>query len=229
MKKSICIAILIGMMISVSGCGEKKDEPSNTVQTEQPTVNSDEKQSNNENKNEGKKDYEEFDYLINEYRDPDYKALINGPNLNSFVENGIANIWNADRKYFISAAFYKDYWSDVDRAAIETVEDIIPNLKNRIIRVSESECYAKIRDVIITSQKKVTINGMETNRFEGYFDSKSSDGSISDKYIVGYSLFFKDEPMYLMGVVSSNGQEQEYKDKVTKTVDDMIKTLRYGK
>ena len=70
---------------------------------------------------------------------------------------------------------------------------------------------------------------MEINRFKGCFDPDSTDGTVSDKYIVGYTLFYKDEPMYLMGVVSSNGQEQEYKDTVTKTVDDMIKTLRDGK
>jgi hypothetical protein len=101
-------------------------------------------------------------------------------------------------------------------------------LKDRIIRTSR-KAYGEIRNIVITSQKKVTINGMEANRFEGHFDSDSTDGTVSDKYIVGYTLFYKDEPMYLMGVVSSNGQEQEYKDTVTKTVDDMIKTLRDGK
>lgn len=225
MRKSICILVLVGMMISMTACGEKKNEPKIPTQTEQPATSNGTQQNND--KKAGQKDYEEFDYLTSKYRDPMYKATINGPKLISFFEYS-SQLWNADRKYFIAFGIYKDNWTDVDRVAIKTVEDIVPNLKNDIIKSSESECYAKIRDVNITSQKKVTINGREANRFEGHFDSDSADGSISDKYIVGYSLFFKDAPMFLVGVVSSNGQEQEYKDTVTKTVDDMIKTLRDG-
>jgi hypothetical protein len=213
------------MIISMTACGENKNVTTAPTQTEQPAASNGTQQNND--KKAGKKDYEEFDYLTSEYRDPTYKATINGPNLNSFFEYS-SQLWNADRKYFIAFGIYQDYWDGVDRAAIKTVEDIIPNLKDDIIKSSESECYAKIRDVNITSQKKVSINGREANRFEGHFDSDSSDGSISDKYIVGYSLFFKDAPMFLIGVVSSNGQEQEYKDTVTKTIDDMIKTLRDG-
>lgn len=226
MKKSICIAVLVGMIISMTSCGEKKDEPVNPAQTSQTSANSSTDQK--EIKSEDKKNYEEFDYLTNTYSDPRNYGTIDGPNLISFKEGGIANIWNADSQYFISVVFYADYMKDsVDREAIKTVEDIVPKLKDLIV-LSSRKAYGEIRDVVITSEKKVTINGMETNRFEGYFDSDSTDGSVSDKYIVGYSLFFKDEPMYLMGVVSSNGQEEKYKDTVTKTVDDMIKTLRDG-
>jgi hypothetical protein len=207
----------------MTGCGEKKNEQANSIQTSQPASNKDADQKERENKSEVKKNYEKFDYLTNTYSNPSNNGTIDGPNLISFQEGGIANIWNADGQYFISVVFYEKYMKD----SVKTVEDIIPNLKDLII-LSSRKARGEIRDVVISSQKKVTINGIETNRFEGYFDSDSSDGSVSDKYIVGYSLFFKDEPMYLMGVVSSNGQEQEYKDTVTKTVDDMIKTLRDG-
>ncbi len=228
MKKGICIAVLVGMIMSMTACGEKKNESANPVQTSQAAVNSGKDQDERDNKSEAKKDYENFDYLTNTYRDPRNYGAIDGPNLISFREGGIANIWNADSQYFISVVFYADYMKDrVDREAIKTVEDIVPKLKDLIL-LSSRKAYGEIRDIVITSEKKVTINGMETNRFEGHFDSDSADGSVSDKYIVGYSLFFKDEPMYLMGVVSSNGQEQKYIDTVTKTVDDMIKTLRDG-
>ena len=44
---------------------------------------------------------------------------------------------------------------------------------------------------------------METNRFEGYFKlSIEVDGSINDRYIVGYTFFAKGEPGYLLGTVS---------------------------
>ncbi len=226
MKKSICIALLLGMVLSMTGCVEKKNEPTNPIHTEQPAENNSTTQKENENKNNGKKNYEKFDYLTNTYREPEYKATIDGPNLISFFD-AASQVWNADGQYCIIMGNYNDGWDQADREAIKTVEDIVPNLKTYII-LSSRKAYGEIRDVVITSEKKVTINGMETNRFEGHFDSDSADGSVSDKYIVGYSLFFKDEPMYLMGVVSSNGQEQKYKDTVTKTVDDMIKTLRDG-
>ena len=50
--------------------------------------------------------------------------------------------------------------------------------------------------------------------------------SVNDRYIVGYTFFAKGEPGYLLGTVSSNDQEERYIEEVTKTVDDMIKTLR---
>lgn len=135
---------------------------------------------------------------------------------------------NADSQYFIIVGFYKDFWN-VDREAIKTVEDIVPNLKKQIILSSDRKVYASIEDIVITSQERVTINDRETNRFVGYFDCPSSDGSINNRYIVGYALFYDGEPMYLLGTVSSNDQEQEYIDEVTKIADDMIKTLRDGK
>ncbi|PQQ65419.1 hypothetical protein [Acetivibrio saccincola] len=114
----------------------------------------------------------------------------------------------------------------VERDSIKTLEDIIPNMKEPIIISSDRKAYAGIADIVITEQERVTVNGMETNRFEGYFDCPSSDGSINDRYIVGYTFFAKGEPGYLLGTVSSNDQEERYIEEVTKTVDDMIKTLR---
>ena len=114
----------------------------------------------------------------------------------------------------------------VERDSIKTLEDIIPNMKEPIIMSSEGKSYVRIADIVITEQERVTVNGMETNRFEGYFDCPSSDGSINDRYIVGYTFFVKGEPGYLLGTVSSNDQEERYIEEVTKTVDDMIKTLR---
>lgn len=228
MKKSICIAVLVGMMLSMNACGEKKNETINPIQTEQSAVNDSSIQTNNGNKNEGKQDYEKIDYLTDTYREPRYKATIDGPNLIRFSE-APSQLWNADSQYFIIMGIYNDVWDQVDREAIKTVEDIVPNLKEYILLSSKDKAYVtEVKDIVITDQKRVTINGRETNRFEGYYDCPSSDGTISNRYIMGYSLFYKDQPMYLMGIVSSNDQEQKYKDTVTKTVDDMIKTLRDG-
>ena len=96
-------------------------------------------------------------------------------------------------------------------------------MKEPIIISSQGKSYAKIEDIVITEQEKVTVNGMETNRFVGYFDCPSSDGSVNDRYIVGYIL--KKRTRISSRTVTDNEQDQKHIKKL-QTVDDMIKTLK---
>ncbi|OPZ88360.1 MAG: hypothetical protein BWY74_03174 [Firmicutes bacterium ADurb.Bin419] len=230
MKKSISIVILLSLVISLTACGGNKNETVNTEATKKPaaTQKAQEKETEKENTT-NQVDDPDLAYLSRKYNDPDYNTDINGPNIRSFFESS-SQVWTKDSCYFVIFGMYKDYWKEfVNRDAIKTVEDIVPNLKQQIILSSHAESYTSIDDVVVTSQKRVTINGIETNRFEGYFDCESDDGTVKNRYIVGYTFFYNDAPVYLLGSVSDNKQRQEYIDEVTKTVDDMIKTFREGK
>ena len=231
-KRIILLTLLLVFAVLMPGCGGKDGKTVDITQTKQPAANNDQqgqdKDKGKETEKEEPSNSDDLSYLTTTYQDPDNDAVINGPNLISFYE-AASQLWNAGSRYFIIVGFYKDYWGDVvDREAIKTVEDIIPNMKRPIILSSHAKSYTDIRDVVVTSQERVTVNGREASRFKGYFDCESEDGTVKNRYIVGYALFYKDEPMYLLGTVSSNDQEQEYIDEVTKTVDDMIKTLRDG-
>ena len=231
-KRIILLTLLLVFAVLMPGCGGKDGKTVDITQTKQPSANNNQQEQDKDKGKETEKEEpsnsDDLSYLTTTYQDPDNDAVINGPNLRSFYE-AASQLWNADSKYFIIVGFYKDYWGDVvDREAIKTVEDIIPNMKRPIILSSHAKSYTDIRDVVVTSQERITVNGREASRFKGYFDCESDDGTVKNRYIVGYALFYKDEPMYLLGTVSSNDQEQEYIDEVTKTVDDMIKTLRDG-
>ncbi len=225
MKKVLYLLLITAMLVAFPSCGGNnggdegeaneigQEGRENNDQTEQPEVEESD---------------DDLSYLGSTYRIPRYDAVINGPNLQSFLEV-YSQLWNADSRYLIIFGMYRESWGRlevVDRDSIETLEDIIPNMKDPIIASSERKSYVIIEDIIITEQERVTVNGMETNRFVGYFDCPSSDGSVNDRYIVGYAFFVKGEPGYLLGTVSSNDQEEKYIEEVTKTVDDMIKTLR---
>ena len=230
-KRIILLTLLLVFAVLMPGCGGKDGKTVDITQTKQPSANNNQQEQDKDKGKETEKEEpsnsDDLSYLTTTYQDPDNDAVINGPNLRSFYE-AFSQLWNADSKYFVIVGFYKNYWKSVDREAIKTVEDIIPNMKRPIILSSHAKSYTDIRDVVVTSQERITVNGREASRFKGYFDCESDDGTIKNRYIVGYALFYKDEPMYLLGTVSSNDQEQEYIDEVTKTVDDMIKTLRDG-
>ena len=230
-KRIILLTLLLVFAVLLPGCGGKEDKTVDITQTKQPAANNDQQgQDKDKGKETDKQDpsnSDELAYLTNVYQEPRYRFIINGPNLISFFE-GSAQLWNAGSRYFIVVGVYRKESKTVDREAIKTVEDIIPNMKRPIILSSHAKSYTDIRDVVVTSQERITVNGREASRFKGYFDCESDDGTVKNRYIVGYALFYKDEPMYLLGTVSSNDQEQEYIDEVTKTVDDMIKTLRDG-
>ena len=222
MKKILYLVLIVLMLVAFPSCGGNNGGDEGEVnETEQTGRENDDQTEQPEA--EGSDD--DLSYLGTTHREPDYKVAIDGPNFQTFFERN-SQLWNADSKYLIIFGAYKDYWSRVDRDSIETLEDIIPNMKDPIIASSERKSYVIMEDIIITEQERVTVNGMETNRFVGYFDCPSSDGSVNDRYIVGYAFFVKGEPGYLLGTVSSNEQEDRYIEEVTKTVDDMIKTLR---
>ena len=211
MRKAIYLVLLTILLVTFSSCGGENKGDNNTKinETEQRKENTKE-QDNKESEKEENND--ELSYLGRTYREPDYKVAIDGPNHQSFFEK-YSQVWNADRRFLIVFGAYKDFWHElelVDREAIKTLEDIIPNMKEPIIISSQGKSYAKIEDIVITEQEKVTVNGMETNRFVGYFDCPSSDGSVNDRYIVGYTFFIKEEPGYLLGTVTDIEQYQKH-------------------
>jgi hypothetical protein len=225
MKKVLYLVLIALMLVTFPSCGKNNNGDGGEVkETEQAGKQND----NQREESKVEESDDDLSYLVRTYTDPRYDVAIDGPNWQDFFE-AYSHLWNADSIYFIIFGTYKDYWEEfelVERDSIKTLEDIIPNMKEPIIMSSEGKSYVRIADIVITEQERVTVNGMETNRFEGYFDCPSSDGSINDRYIVGYTFFAKGEPGYLLGTVSSNDQEERYIEEVTKTVDDMIKTLR---
>lgn len=225
MKKVLYLVLIALMLVTFPSCGKNNNGDGGDVkETEQAGKQND----NQREESKVEESDDDLSYLVRTYTDPRYDVAIDGPNWQDFFE-AYSHLWNADSIYFIIFGVYKDYWEEfelVERDSIKTLEDIIPNMKEPIIMSSEGKSYVRIADIVITEQERVTVNGMETNRFEGYFDCPSSDGSINDRYIVGYTFFAKGEPGYLLGTVSSNDQEERYIEEVTKTVDDMIKTLR---
>lgn len=225
MKKVLYLVLIALMLVTFPSCGKNNNGDGGEVKETEQTGKQNDSQREESKVEESDDD---LSYLVRTYRDPDHRVLIDGPNWQDFFEK-FSHLWNADSRYFIIFGVYKDYWEEfelVERDSIKTLEDIIPNMKKPIIASSGISSYAIIDDIVITEQERVTVNGMETNRFEGYFDCPSSDGSVNDRYIVGYTFFAKGEPGYLLGTVSSNDQEERYIEEVTKTVDDMIKTLR---
>jgi hypothetical protein len=225
MKKVLYLVLIALMLVTFPSCGKNNNGDGGEVKETEQTGKQNDSQREESKVEESDDD---LSYLVRTYTDPRYDVAIDGPNWQDFFE-AYSHLWNADSIYFIIFGVYKDYWEEfelVERDSIKTLEDIIPNMKEPIIMSSEGKSYVRIADIVITEQERVTVNGMETNRFEGYFDCPSSDGSINDRYIVGYTFFAKGEPGYLLGTVSSNDQEERYIEEVTKTVDDMIKTLR---
>ena len=225
MKKVLYLVLIALMLVTFPSCGKNNNGDGGEVKETEQTGKQNDSQREESKVEESDDD---LSYLVRTYTDPRYDVAIDGPNWQDFFE-AYSHLWNADSIYFIIFGVYKDYWEEfelVERDSIKTLEDIIPNMKEPIIMSSEGKSYVRIADIVITEQERVTVNGMETNRFEGYFDCPSSDGSINDRYIVGYTFFVKGEPGYLLGTVSSNDQEEIYIEEVTKTVDDMIKTLR---
>ena len=223
MKKVLYLVLIALMLVTFPSCGKNNNGDGGEVkETEQTGKQND---SQREESNVEASD-DDLSYLVRTYTDPRYDVAIDGPNWQDFFE-AYSHLWNADSIYFIIFGVYKDYWDMVDRDSIKTLEDIIPNMKKPIIASSEGKSYARIEDIVITEEERVTVNGMEANRFVGHFYRKPhADGRSRNRYIVGYAFFVKGEPGYLLGTVSSNDQEEKYIEEVTKTVDDMIKTLR---
>ena len=227
MKKVLYLVLIALMLVTFPSCGKNNNGDGGEVKETEQTGKQNDSQREESKVEESDDD---LSYLVRTYTDPRYDVAIDGPNWQDFFE-AYSHLWNADSIYFIIFGVYKDYWEEfelVERDSIKTLEDIIPNMKEPIIASSSRKSYVgkAIEDIVITEQERVTVNGMETNRFVGYFDCVSGDGSINDRYIVGYTFFVKGEPGYLLGTVSSNDQEERYIEEVTKTVDDMIKTLR---
>ena len=225
MKKVLYLVLIVLMLVTFPSCGGNNGGDEGEVNETEHTGRENDNQTEQPEVEESDDD---LSYLGRTYTELNYNVAIDGPNFQDFREK-FSHLWNLDSRYLVIFGMYKYYWDEselVDRDAIETLEDIIPNMKDPIIASSERKSYVIIEDIIITEQERVTVNGMETNRFVGYFDCPSSDGSVNDRYIVGYAFFVKGEPGYLLGTVSSNDQEEKYIEEVTKTVDDMIKTLR---
>ena len=222
MKKVLYLVLIVLMLVTFPSCGGNNGGDEGEVNGTEQTGRENDNQTEQPEVEESDDD---LSYLGSTYRNSRYNVSIDGPNLQSFFERN-SQLWNADSRYLIIFGIYREVWSHVERDAIKTLEDIIPNMKKPIIASSQAKSYTTINDVVITEEEKINVNGMETNRFVGYFDCASEDGSVSDRYIVGYAFFVKGEPGYLLGTVSSNDQEEIYIEEVTKTVDDMIKTLR---
>jgi len=222
MKKFLYLVLIVLILVTFPSCGGNNGGDEGEVNGTEQTGRENDNQTEQPEVEESDDD---LSYLGSTYRNSRYNVSIDGPNLQSFFERN-SQLWNADSRYLVIFGIYREVWSHVERDAIKTLEDIIPNMKKPIIASSQAKSYTTINDVVITEEEKINVNGMETNRFVGYFDCASEDGSVSDRYIVGYTFFAKGEPGYLLGTVSSNDQEEKYIEEVTKTVDDMIKTLR---
>jgi hypothetical protein len=228
----LIIILIIILLLAIGGVGylylinSSKNKTNSTIQSTNTSnsIQSSPAQTVSQNSPTSQK----ASYLIGSFTNSTYLFQIDTPQYQSWYESP-SQIWNVDGKYFIIIGIYRDTWSkyNIDKTQIKTVEDIPTALKQPIFGSSSRTGCTKLKDLIIDSKETVNINGFNMFRFTGSLvPDPTTDPTIANKYIVGYSLFYKNEPMYIIGVVSSLKQEQEYKDTITKNIDDMVKTFR---
>lgn len=226
LKKFSLILVVIAMLFTVGGCSQEKETKTDN-QTATTQNNKGSEKGNEKNKDEGS-DYERADFLTKTYENPNTGFYIDTPAYHEMTE-GASRMWNVDSQYFVIVAGFDSEKASIHNFKLEDVkelEDILPAVKFAIRISSYRKCYVDIKDLEVENTEKMTVAGREVLRFTGHFTRELKGEIVKVRYVVGYVTFFKNYPVYVVGVNSSEDQKQEYTDEITKVVDAMIKTLR---
>ena len=101
----------------------------------------------------------------------------------------------------------------------QAYKDIVDNY------ILEMDNYAKIDKLTIEKDENVTINGIDTYKFEGKLNCHGETGNY-DLYTIGYTFIMDGIPCCVQGTVYNKKQPEEMINTTRDTVNAMIKTLR---
>lgn len=77
------------------------------------------------------------------------------------------------------------------------------------------------------SSKEMTINGIDTLRFEGSIHYlQSFNNTETDNYVMGYNFFVKGIPVQLLGVSTDADKKPDTAESIKKDLDAMMQTLK---
>ena len=212
MKKTIAILICAIMALSMCACGSDKTENSSSGADSVLETSSESKQP--EEDTSSKVDTNGVE-LTDTYKAPMKDIVIDLPNY-QHINNGYTDMYVVGRKINIGiTTARKRQANSLEEAHDSAFADYKIGVQN----------YAKIDELVIESDEKKTINGIEVYRFEGRLKCNSFSGPY-EIYTVGYSFIMDGIPCSVEGTVVEKEQSQEYIDETRKVVDAMITTLR---
>lgn len=101
------------------------------------------------------------------------------------------------------------------------------NLKTFEYSTDTERKFGKPQDMTTESSEEMTINGIDTLRFEGSIHYlQSFNNTETDNYVMGYTFFVKGIPSQLLGVSTDADKKPETAENIKKDIDAMMQTIK---
>lgn len=213
MKKIMAMFLLLAIVGSFVGCSIENPQGSQDSSTQQcsSTVEQSTQTEDSSNAEDATAGYSREEHLtIGAY--VNYKDGVSRYD----VAGGKMYVHSRDKVLTSSVMISKDsYEGDLD--------GVLPLLMEKFENSVRGYMCGTIKgnELKLDSSEKVTVAGFESIRFRGKVYN-----NIVDCFIYGYTFLVNDQPCMIVGIVSSDSQEQDLIDTVVQDVDAMAKTLR---
>lgn len=206
MKRLIGNILIISMLLTLSACVSTKD-------TTKPTNNQEANIQDQQNTDLEEKTNQSL--LPYTYCVPLEDIYIDVPNYQE-IEQGYTQVYIVhDSRYVTITSDFDSVASDAKDAYLKTFEVFRDNMQNY---------EGGLNYFNITTDKMMTINGIDIYYFEGtinYGEENPYDG-----YGVGYSFIMNDIPCAIIGSVIDKEQPEELKKEIKEIVDVMMQSVR---
>lgn len=148
------------------------------------------------------------------YKVPLKDIYVDTPDLKSFMEGYTQLFVDEDVKIITFGCHYTSVVEDLAGVYELSYQRFISSIEN----------YHRINSTTISTEKTVSVNGIEAYNYEGVANVGRSQSY--DAYIYGYAFFYEGFPCSIIGIVSGKEQPESEKQQVRQIIDEMLKTMR---
>lgn len=154
-------------------------------------------------------------YLPNTFKVLSKEIYVDGPNYQE-IEEGFTRLFIVhEQKYCAFTAALKGHASSLSEAHDVAFAKLQQNLVNY---------EGGLNYISVTSDKEVTVNGIDTYYFEGTINYGTDN--IHDGYAVGYAFIMDGVPCEIVGSVIDDEQSADTIQEIKDYADAMMKSVR---
>lgn len=222
--KRIVIFVLIGLLLFlVSACVKSTQQ---TGQAGNPTALNSSSSSSSEGNTKSPSNYRKSDLLEMTLYNMYYKFALDYPGGWITKRAACGTLIDTRNIYFAIDQYSEDLHGKYGYSleSIKNVDEIFPQMSKQFLTVSYNEHSSLTnRQITITKNENLKINGYDMVRFEGYMDTP--DDEVKKVQLIGYATFFQKYPVYFVAVDITPDQSK-YQGEMKELIDAMAKTFR---
>lgn len=208
MKKLILMAMCFVLVLSLCACGKTETTKTEAQNNQAPPTEG----TNTDTLPE--EEQQTSSLLAGTYKVPLQEIYVDVPAFNVLEEGYSRVFWDQGIKYIAFTCMYDDTADSLEAAHSKTLEKLFLNIASHHI----------VNELGAVETKTVTINGIETYRFEGALNSGFNP--VYDAYICGYSFIYQGYPCSIVGVLKDEAQPDAEAKLVEELVEAMMNSVR---